>query len=68
MIPTQMDKFKICCLKAEITHHTVEVWYSGIFVGIRIEEHLSIGVNRDVSFDPFPVFPQKLGNSFDLRL
>lgn len=51
-----MDKLKINCLKAEITHHTVEVWYSGIFVGIRIEEHLSIGVNRDVGFDTFPVF------------
>lgn len=51
-----MDKFEMSYLKTEITHHTVEVWYSGIFVGIRIEEHLSIGVNRDVGLDLFPVF------------
>lgn len=31
------------------THHTVEIRDVAIFVGVRIEEHLSVGVNGYVS-------------------
>lgn len=50
-----------------ISYHAVEVGDSGIFVGIRVKQHLGVGVDGYICFDTFLVLAQELGNSLDFR-
>lgn len=49
------------------SYHTAEVGDGGVLVGVRVKEHLSVGVDGNVSFYPLLVFAQKLGDSSDFR-
>lgn len=50
------------------THHTVKIGDGAIFVGVRIEEHLSIGVDGYVSPRVFLVLAQEPGDGLYLGL
>lgn len=50
------------------THHTVKIWDVAIFVGVRIEEHLSVGVDGYVSLHVFLVLAQEPGDGLYLGL
>lgn len=50
------------------THHTVKIGDDAIFVGIRIEEHLSVGMDGYVSPHVFLVLAQELGDGLHFGL
>lgn len=50
------------------THHTVKIRDGAIFVGVRIEEHLSVGVDGYVSPRVFLVLAQEPGDGLHLWL
>lgn len=49
------------------SYHTVKVGDSRVFVGIRVKQHLGVGMDGDVRFDTFLVRAQELGDGLDLR-
>lgn len=50
-----------------ISYHTVEVGDGGVLVGIRVKQHLGVGVNGYVGFDTFLVLAQEPGDGLDFR-
>lgn len=50
-----------------MSYHAVEVGDGGILVGIRVEQHLGVGVDGYVCFDALLVFSEEPGNSLDFR-
>lgn len=48
------------------SYHAVKVGDGGVFVGIRVKQHLSVGVDGDVRFDALLVLAKELGDGFDL--
>lgn len=51
-----------------MTHHTVKIGDGAIFVGVGIEEHLSVGVDGYVSLGVFLVLAQETGDGLHLGL
>lgn len=51
-----------------MSYHTVEVGDGGILVGVRVEQHLCIGVDGYVRLHLLFALAQELGNSLYLRL
>lgn len=52
----------------DCTHHAAEVWNSGVFVGVRVEQHLGVRVEGQIGFYLLPMFAQKMSNSLYFRL
>lgn len=50
------------------THHAAEVWDSGVFVGVRVEQHLGVRVEGQIGFYLLPMSAQKMSDSLYFRL
>lgn len=51
-----------------MSYHTAEVGDGGILVGVRVEQHLCVGVDRYVRLHVLLALAQELGNGLDFRL